>query len=504
MNLNFWKKEPERAIKEEKEPIEKKVGKVFIATSTGELFPFAPWRKKKESFEKSSKQLAEERKWQDVEGLVSRPYEPSSLARLVSRQPTLASCISVIAQDVSSTGYNLIAKSEAEVEDKEGKKALEDERRLLNGFLQQPNSDDSLKEIISNFIEDYNTFGYAAWECSRNGKGDLDGIYGVRASTLWVHRSREKYCQRVEWDKKVWFKKFDLEKNFHLEDGEEGDYEEEKRANELIFKKRYGSSGFYGDPPWLSSIGAVVTLIAIEEANQSWFINSGIPSFIVKLEGMYNENVSKRVTQFLTTECRGPENAGKTMVLELPDGGKATFEPIGEKAKEASYRLYINNLRQDVMGTMHVPPYKVGIFEAGKLGGNLGESALSNYIDSTIEPLESMVEDIFNNKILPAVLGKEPSFRFELENVDRGDLEKKVDVYSKLFSCGSLTPNQIIEKLGLGETFPGGDEHYVSSSYISIGETQFEKEDSEFFKGVKELTDLRKDIKKIQTRGDGE
>nr|MQY58181.1 hypothetical protein [Clostridia bacterium] len=229
MNLNFWKKEPERAIKEEKEPIEKKVGKVFIATSTGEIFPFAPWKKKK--FEKSSKQLAEERKWQDVEGLVSRPYEPSSLARLVSRQPTLASCISVIAQDVSSTGYNLIAKSEAEVETKEGKKALEDERRLLNGFLQQPSSDDSLKEVISNFIEDYNTYGYAAWECSRNGKGDLDGIYGVRASTLWVHRSGEKYCQRVEWDKKVWFKKFDLEENFHLKTGEEGDYEEEKRAN---------------------------------------------------------------------------------------------------------------------------------------------------------------------------------------------------------------------------------------------------------------------------------
>jgi len=498
--LNFFRRrESEKIVKEEKEPIEKKVGKVFVGTTAGELFPFAPWKEKKKDFKKSSKQLVEERKWAEVEGLVARPYDPSSLIRLVSRQPTLASCISVIAQDVSSTGYNLIAKSKEEVEDKEGKKALEEERRSLNDFLQHPNPDDSLKEVISNFIEDYNTYGYAGLECVRNGKGDLAEIYSVRASTLWVHRSKEKYCQRVEWDKKAWFKRFGVEKDFSVKDGKEGkDFTDEERANELIFKKRYGSSGFYGDPPWLSCIGAVVTLVTIEEFNSSWFFNRGIPSYLVTLEGTYDEGVSKKVSDFLSTECKGPDNAGKTMVLELPDGGKATFEPVGgERAKEASYRLYISNLRQDVMGTMHVPPYKVGIFEAGKLGGNLGEAALRNYIDSTVEPQESLVEDVFNNKILPAVLGnKEPSFRFELENVDRGDLVQRVDVYEKLFGCGGLTPNQLIEKLGLGETFPGGDEHYVSSSYISIGETQFEKEDREFFKGIKELEDLRKDIKK--------
>ncbi|MBA7603816.1 hypothetical protein ES703_10934 [subsurface metagenome] len=494
------KKEPGKIIKEEKDPIEKRVGKVFVGSTAGKLFPFAPWREKKEKFEKSSKQLAEERKWQDVEGLVSRPYDPSSLTRLISRQPTLASCISVIAQDVSSTGYNLIAKSKEEVEDKEGKKALEDERRFLNGFLQEPNPDDSLKEVISNFIEDYNGFGYAAFECVRNGKGDLVEIYPVKASSLWVHRSREKYCQRVQWDKKAWFKKFGLEKDFSVKTGKAGKgFTDAEKANELIFKKRYGSSGFYGDPPWLSAIGAVTTLVTIEEFNSSWFFNRGIPSYLVTLEGTYDEGVSKIISKFLSTECKGPQNEGKTLVLELPEGGKATFEPVGgEKAKEASYRLYISNLRQDVCGTMHCPGYKVGIFETGKLGGNLGEAALRNYITSTIEPQESLIESIFNNKILPAVLGKEPSFRFELENVDTGDLAEKVDMYVKLFGCGAFTPNQLIERLGLGAVYPEGDRYFVSSNYVEIGAAEYEKADKEFFKGVKKLTDLRKEIKKIR------
>ena len=498
--LNFLRKrEAERVVEEEKPEIKEKIGKVYIATSQGKLFGFAPWGEKKK-FAKSSKQLAEERKWQDTEGLVAKPYEPRSLLRLVSRQPTLASCVSVIAEDVSSTGYNLVAKSKEEVEDKEGKKALEEERRSLNEFLRYPNPDDSLKEVISNFIEDYNTYGYAGLECVRNVKGDVAEIYDVRASTLWVHRSKEKYCQRVEWDKKAWFKRFGLEKDFSVKDGKAGkEFTDEERANELIFKKRYGSSGFYGDPPWLSAIGAVTTLIAIEEFNLSHFLNYGIPSYVVMLEGEWDEGASKKITSFLTTECRGPENAGKTMVLQLPPDGKATFEPVGVgKDKEASYRLYISNLQFHVTGTMHVPGYKVGILEAGKLAGNLGEAALRNYINSTVEPQQSLVEDIFNNKILPAVLGKKSSFRFELENVDTGDLSQRVDMYVKLFGCGAFTPNQLIERLGLGAAYPEGDRYFVSSNYVEIGAAEYEKADREFFKGIRELTDLGKDIKKIR------
>ena len=46
--LNFFRRrESEKIVKEEKEPIEKKVGKVFVGTTAGELFPFAPWGEKK-------------------------------------------------------------------------------------------------------------------------------------------------------------------------------------------------------------------------------------------------------------------------------------------------------------------------------------------------------------------------------------------------------------------------------------------------------------------------
>ena len=497
--LNFLRKrEAERVAEEEKPEIEGKIGKVFIATSQGKLFGFSPLGEKKK-FAKSSKQLAEERKWQDTEGLVARTHEPSSLLRLVSRQPTLASCISVIAEDVSSTGYKLIAKSEGEVETKEGKKALEEERRLLHGFLQHPNPDDSIKEIISSFVSDLNTYGYAGLECVRTISGkELVEIYPVKASSIWVHRSKEKYCQRMEIDRKAWFKRFGLEKDFSVETGKEGKgFTDEEKANELIFKKRYGESDFYASPPWLSAIGAVMTLIAIEEFNLCHFLNFGIPSYVVMLEGEWDEGASKKITSFLTTECKGPQNAGKTMVLQLPPDGKATFEPVGVgKDKEASYRLYISNLQFHVTGTMHVPGYKVGILEAGKLAGNLGEAALRNYINSTVEPQQSLVEDIFNNKVLPAVLGnKEPSFRFELEDVDMGDLAQKVDMWVKLFGCGAFTPNQLIEKLGLGASYPEGDRYFVSSNYVEIGGVELEKADREFFKGLRELDEFKNEIK---------
>jgi hypothetical protein len=71
-------------------------------------------------------------------------------------------------------------------------------------------------------------------------------------------------------------------------------------------------------------------------------------------------------------------------------------------------------------------------------------------------------------------------------------------MYVKLFGCGAFTPNQLIERLGLGAAYPEGDRYFVSSTYVEIGAADYEKADREFFKGIKEITDLRKDIKKIR------
>ncbi|GAJ00669.1 unnamed protein product, partial [marine sediment metagenome] len=79
-----------------------------------------------------------------------------------------------------------------------------------------------------------------------------------------------------------------------------------------------------------------------------------------------------------------------------------------------------------------------------------------------------------------------------------GDLSQRVDMYVKLFGCGAFTPNQLIERLGLGAAYPEGDRYFVLSSYVEIGAAALEKEDKEFFKGIKEITDLSKEIKKIR------
>jgi len=499
--FNFLKrKEPEkevRIVKEEPKPLRK--GKIYISSDRG-IFPFETLQKYK--IEKSSKQLKALKAWQDEYGLIPRPYDPSAFLRLYSRQPILKSCIDVIAGDVSSTGYRLILRDEKKAESEEGKKALESERQVLENFLRHPNErDESLKSIIHNCIVDLNLIGDMAIEIVRNVGGKVAEIYHMATTNFYVHRDMEKFAQkRYDLKREIhWFVPFGSKDVIGLESGEEGDFDLDHRAGEAIFKKLYSpESATYGLPPLLSAVGSILTLISCEEYNRSLFENMGIPQYAVMLEGDFTESDVKRMADHLSLECRGASSAHRTVVFEVPAQGKITFEKLNVEAREGSFRLYIGTLRQDVLAVYHCPPYKTGIYEAGRLGGNLGQAGLRNYIDSTIEPLETMVENIFNDQILPGILGREVSFRFELENVDTGDVAERVEMYVKLFGCGALTPNQLIEKLGLGASYPEGDRYFVQSAYTEIGAVDYEKSDREFFKGIKEITDLRKDIKKIR------
>ncbi len=62
------------------------------------------------------------------------------------------------------------------------------------------------------------------------------------------------------------------------------------------------------------------------------------------------------------------------------------------------------------------------------------------------------------------------TFAFDLSEFLTVDKDQEATRLLKLFSAGALTPNQIIERLKLGETYSeGGDDHYVSAAFQPVG-----------------------------------
>ncbi|MBA7694744.1 hypothetical protein ES703_103357 [subsurface metagenome] len=470
----------------EKKIKEIKKSRVFVTTDRGMILPFSELTK--HEIKKTSKQIKEERVWMEELGLASRPYPPESFLTLYESNAIFWATVKQIATDVAGIGWKLVLR--------EGKKENEAEKKLLTSFFDKPGSL-SLRKTCERLIIDWGVIGYCGTEVTRNGAGKVDGLHHVPAYTLWVHTDKEKFCQRRAM-KKVWFKQFGLKKNFHLEDGKEGDYEEEKRANELIYLMNYyPRNDYYGVPNILPAVGSVIGLIGIRDYNLAFFTNYGVPAYFVLLSGDWDEGAEKIIRQHLETDIKGAGSGHKTMVFQARGGDTITFKPLSVDIKEGSFRVYQQVLREDILASYSMPPYRIGINIIGKLGGsNIGESTVI-YNQSVVEPLQEDLEDIFNSKIIEEGLDCH-SYRFKFNDMDLRDRDAEAKRNNEAIAHGKMTPNEARNLEDLGEPYTEGDRFFMGANLIEIGEADLEKRDKEQMKFMAEQEKLKKELKKMK------
>lgn len=432
-----------------------KKGRVFVETSKG-VFPFELLQKAETNI--SSKQLESVTKWMAANDLVEPPYGPTSFLTLYESNSIFWRCVNQLAIDVAGLGWNLKLK-----QDKKDNKA--DLERITN-FLDNPNPDDAFRAILKQLLIDWGTIGWFSLEVARNNKQEIGAVYHVPAHTLKVHKSKTKFAQ-IRNNKKAWFKKFGEESNISVKTGKEITGRGKDKANELIYYKNYyPRSDYYGVPNVISAVGDIIGLIGLRDYNLAFFENYGIPAAIIVLEGEWEEDSQKIISDFLNKEVKGSTNAHKTMVVRVdePEKCKFTYHKIGTDVKEGSFRLYEKQRQEDILIAYSMPPERIGIRVVGKLGGNVAEEATKVYVQSVVEPLQLDLEEIINEKLLQSEF-----YEFKFNDIDLRDYDALVERVNKQVSAGILTPNEARNELGL-EPYPEGDRFYIQSSLIEAGE----------------------------------
>lgn len=440
---------------EEKEKTQK--GKVLVHTSKG-IFPYDML--KDAEIKNGSKQLEETLKWMSANDLIAPPYPPNALLVLYESNPIFWRCVNQLAIDVAGLGWKLQVR--------EGKKENEKELVRLREFLDCPNSDDSFRSILKKLLIDWGAIGWFGIEVLRNRKGDVGEIYHVPAHTLRVHSKKKKYAQSRN-NKRVWFKKFGEVKDISAKEGKQRKSLGKDRANEMIFYLNYyPKSGYYGAPNIISAVGDVIGLIGLRDYNLAFFENFGIPAGLIVLEGEWEDGSDGKVRDFLNKEMKGSDNAHRTMVITQPKDCKFKYEKLSVDVKEASFKLYEQARRDDILIAYSMPPERIGIRMVGKLGGNVAKEATQTYVQGVVEPLQLDLEEIVNGKLLQSEI-----YELKFNNVDLRDLDKLIERLIKEVQTAIKTPNEARNELGL-KPYPMGDRFFVGSSLVEAGEVELE------------------------------
>jgi len=433
---------------------EKKRAEVFI-TNSGKIFTAEELKK----YEVPQSKQVEEVKWGNE--VITPPYDLNRLMEWLHYSVAHSSCVRVKVQDTVGIGWK--------VKDRPGMKGTEAEKGILETFFKRVNDDEGLTGLAKKVMLDYEGCGNGYFEVVRGLKEEeaVKALYHVNATTIRLSIDKEKWVQQVGI-KKVYFKKWGDTRIMNKDTGQFiGQVSPEKAANELIQIKCYThKSPYYGLPEWMAGLFPMFGEQKEKEYNLEFFTSYGVPAYAVILEGIeLTEDVKREVQKYFEVELKG--NPHRTLILGSPQGGTYRFERLSVDQKEASFRVYRRDNRDDVLTAHHVPPYRAGIVERGQLGGSVAEDVDRIYLDSVINPRQEEVCWILNELIILEGFGIETMI-VDFDDVDIRDKRAQAEIDSLYFNMGALTANDILVAQGR-QPYEGGDMYYLPANLVPIG-----------------------------------
>jgi len=391
---------------------------------------------------------------------IVRPLvNPKQLAGLLEINTYHNRCVRTKAQDIAGNGYEIRKKHEdADVSEKE--------------FIQEffDNQFPPIEETLTQAEIDYGAIGYSCFELVKAGNSygtkyqyiNHIPAHSVRLTRIKNKSDFPKYVQKRA-NKFVYFKHPLMEKDVDKDTGEVyplGELSDDKRANDIIFMKNYTPrSDYYGLPDIITALGAIWGNLAQQRYNNEFFKNFGIPQYAVYITGDYNlkkdedgnPEIVTRIQEHLSSVRRNPHS---TLVFGIPsstpgmgENVKVEFKELANRSDEASFRMFREDNREEVVIAHGVPGNRIGLADVASLGGDTAYETNRIYKESSINPRQKEIEEYINKYIIQHNF-EIYDWEVKLKNLDIDSTEKDKEILDFLFTNGSATPNDLIRNLG--------------------------------------------------------
>ena len=402
--------------------------------------------------EEGSRQMAADRfaDHYGPENVIKPLYNPEAMAGILEINTFHARCTAVKARDAAGLGWEL----EPVVED-----PSPTQKEQLKEFFDQQ----GLTATFYRHQYDIEAVGYGALEVVR-ADHSADGLpikfYHIPSHTLRMHSGGEKVVQRRA-GKKRYFKLYGVEKDIDYKTGVEhelGSLPADRRATEVLWNSLYSQrSDFYGIPDIVPALGAVHGDLARRDYNLNFFDNFGVPAYAVFITGDYDPGpvdpdtgkteLEEEIENHLRKLADEPHS---TLILTVPtrEGAnndvKIEFQPLAVETKDASFRLYRKDNRDEIVVAHGVPPYRIGLAETGSLGGSTAAESTQIYKDSVIKPRQEILEEMVNMVVREGF--EITDWRFKFAEIDTEDEQHDVQMVMHLFSMGAMRIRDVIQR----------------------------------------------------------
>lgn len=420
-----------------------------------------------------------------AEHLLEPKYNPKKLIDVLDMNSYHENCVDVVARDASGLSFTFNSTEENSNENFHDENIL----NFLNGI------NPSINTLLYRRMYDRRAIGYGALEIIREdtAESEVKTLAHIPAQTLRRYDDGCRVKQMVG-TKVVYFiiyganidengEKYDV----HADTGEIYPYNSlsaSEKANELLWSMDYApGTNFYGRPKIIGSLPTILGDLSRGKYNINFFSNYGMPAFAVTVTGDFadydvdpndpeydkTKTLKYKISQQLKEVIKNPHSAVTILVPSEGEEGnvEVNLEPLSVETKEASFRLFRKDNRDEIIQAHKVDPSRLGIYDAGKLSGTNSKQTDNAYKVSTIAPLKRDNEEDIQN-LLEKEFGLN-GWEFKINDLDPKDFQSDINILKELFAMAAITPNQIINlvggKYGLNHVNnPYMDEYYLNGT----------------------------------------
>lgn len=339
-----------------------------------------------------------------------RPFELSLFAHAVTVNTFHARAIRAKVKDIAERGWSVRARNAGM-------------QRQLTDMLEAAFGDRSLAEGLGCVWADYETLGNGYLEILRDGHQLPRGFRHVPAIEMWPTLDGMGFVQQVDGAASK-FRRYGMDSPW-------------TDRNQVAALVRYSPwSVRYGVPNILPAWKAVMMHDLIHSHNLRYFTHAAVPDWAVLVEGEAGEETIRVVREYFQTHLKG---AKKSVLMVETTNAKITFQRLSDAQKDGSFSKLVTQCRDEVLVAHGVPPQKVGISEAGKLGGNLSNEQERSYRTSIVKP----GHDKLSSLITRLLREHDPDAEFVLDPYDIDERAMQADIDERYIRAQVVTAEEI-------------------------------------------------------------
>lgn len=409
--------------------------------------------------------------------LLSPPYDPIKLDRIVESSGTLGSCVEVMVDNVTGFGHELQYRGDKD--DLKNPDVVK-ERDDLKEFFKRVNETQSFTKLRKELRRDYETTGNSYLEVVRYTDGHISTLYraDARYMRLQIKQTNEvkveiplsrkgkivsttirRKFRRFAMITSIanaqvrWFKEYGDPRKMCAISGKYGDELDDgekiiEDASEIIHFKQGNDT--YGIPRWVGMSSTILGVRDADYVNYNLFSDQGIPPLAILVSGGRLTQDSVEDLAAIFESRKGVENFHKIAILEAApaDGdideiasqAKIDFKPLPQQ-DDILFGKYIDSSEGRIRAKFRIPALYLGLGEEFSRSTSQNIKLIAE--EQAYTPERKDEDEIINFTLMADLNATKWKFRTIGPKLIEGS--EAIDAIGKFARAGSLSINQAIK-----------------------------------------------------------